>query len=274
MYIRGEVNSMKYDVFISHASEDKADFVHPLAEGLGDIGLSVWYDEFTLRLGDNLTESINNGLSDSTFGLVIISQNYFRKPWPKRELSALISREDTEGKVILPIWYDITKDEVLASFPLIVDKFAIKVDKFAGNSKEVMTTVIQKILEVVKPDMIAEEHYKNGLMFEKNKLPDEAKVAYFKTLRINQNHPDALRRINHISINQNSHYVWEITIKTGTISTITDKGYGFIDGEDGKVYFVHHKDFKELPTTHIGYRVAFLVVNSKYGVNAMSVRII
>jgi len=58
-----EVNSMKYDVFISHASEDKADFVHPLALALHEKGLSVWYDEFTLQLGDSLTESINDGIS-------------------------------------------------------------------------------------------------------------------------------------------------------------------------------------------------------------------
>ncbi len=70
---------MKYDVFISHASEDKADLVRPLAQGLDEKGLSVWYDEFTLHLGDSLTESINKGLSKSSYGIVILSRNFFRK---------------------------------------------------------------------------------------------------------------------------------------------------------------------------------------------------
>jgi len=258
---------MKYDVFISHASEDKADFVHALAQALDEKGLSVWYDEFTLHLGDSLTESINKGLSQSSFGIVILSQDFFRKKWPKRELSALISREDAEEKVILPIWHNITKDEVLASFPLIADKFAVM-------SKEGMPTVIHKIFEVVKPDMIAEEHYKKGLMLEENKLPDQAFSAYSNALSINPNHQDALRRITHIIINQYSHYVWETTIKIGTLKKYTDKGFGFIAGEDGIDYFVHQNSFEEWPTTHEGDRVAFLVVNSPKGELALAVRII
>ena len=43
---------MLYDVFICHASEDKDDFVQPLAEALRAENVAVWYDEFTLKLGD------------------------------------------------------------------------------------------------------------------------------------------------------------------------------------------------------------------------------
>jgi hypothetical protein len=44
----------EWDVFVSHASEDKEGFVRPLAEALKDRGLRVWFDEFTLRVGDSL----------------------------------------------------------------------------------------------------------------------------------------------------------------------------------------------------------------------------
>lgn len=52
------------DLFISHASEDKADFVKPLADELINLGVSVWYDEYTLRIGDSLRRSIDQGLAE------------------------------------------------------------------------------------------------------------------------------------------------------------------------------------------------------------------
>jgi hypothetical protein len=49
-------------LFISHASEDKEDFVRPLAETLQQLGVKVWYDEFTLKVGDSLRRKIDSGL--------------------------------------------------------------------------------------------------------------------------------------------------------------------------------------------------------------------
>jgi hypothetical protein len=80
-----------WDVFISHATEDKDLFVRPLAETLQRLGVSVWYDEFTLRLGDSLRRSIDKGLVSSNFGLVVISQNFIKKKWPEYELNGLIN---------------------------------------------------------------------------------------------------------------------------------------------------------------------------------------
>ena len=62
-----------FDVFISHASEDKDDFVRDLANSLQRHGLKVWYDEFTLRVGDSLRRSIENGLKNSSYGVVVLS---------------------------------------------------------------------------------------------------------------------------------------------------------------------------------------------------------
>lgn len=68
---------MLYDVFICHASEDKEDFVRPLAEALRQENVEVWYDEFTLRLGDSIRRSIDKGLKQSRFGLVVLSKGCF-----------------------------------------------------------------------------------------------------------------------------------------------------------------------------------------------------
>lgn len=50
-----------FDVFISHATEDKEELVRPLAVALQGHGLSVWYDEFELRVGDSLRRKIDAG---------------------------------------------------------------------------------------------------------------------------------------------------------------------------------------------------------------------
>ena len=62
---------MSWDVFISHATEDKAEVASPLAEALQAKGFSVWYDEYTLVLGDNLRRSIEHGLAQSRMALLL-----------------------------------------------------------------------------------------------------------------------------------------------------------------------------------------------------------
>jgi hypothetical protein len=88
---------MDWDVFISHACEDKESFVRPLAEALRARGLRVWYDEFTITVGDSLRRSIDRGLANSRYGIVVLSPNFFAKDWPQKELDGLAARDSTGG---------------------------------------------------------------------------------------------------------------------------------------------------------------------------------
>ncbi|MHB0961118.1 MAG: toll/interleukin-1 receptor domain-containing protein [Pirellulaceae bacterium] len=115
----------EYDVFISHASEDKEDVVRPLAEKLVELGLNVWYDEFRLKVGDSLRRSIDAGLAKSRFGIVVLSPSFFAKNWPQYELDGLVQREMDGGKVILPLWHRVTKSEVMGYSPSLADKLAL-----------------------------------------------------------------------------------------------------------------------------------------------------
>lgn len=116
--------TMEWDVFISHASEDKEEFVRPLVNALQARGLSVWFDEFTLKVGDSLRRSIDQGLAHSEFGIVVISRNFLQKEWPQRELDGLVAREIEGVKVILPVWHNITTDEVREYSPTLADRVA------------------------------------------------------------------------------------------------------------------------------------------------------
>lgn len=116
---------MDYDVFISHASEDKDAVARPLARHLEDLGLRVWIDECELTLGDSLRRKIEVGLAQSKFGVVVLSPAFFGKEWPNRELDGLVAREDGGGKVVLPIWHKVTASDVLRYSPLLASKVAV-----------------------------------------------------------------------------------------------------------------------------------------------------
>jgi hypothetical protein len=131
-----------WDVFISHASEDKNDFARPLANGLMVRGLKVWFDEFSLNVGDSLRRSIDMGLARSRFGIVVISPNFLKKEWPQKELDGLVAREIGGMKVILPIWHNISADRVREASPMLADKVA-------ASSDRGLDYVIEQILRAI-----------------------------------------------------------------------------------------------------------------------------
>ena len=137
---------MLHDVFICHASEDKDDFVRPLAEALRSNHVEVWYDEFTLNVGDSLREAIDRGLSSSRFGIVVLSPSFFQKRWPKRELNGLVARETEEDRhLILPVWHNVDRAKVLEFSPPLADLRATL-------SVSGMSTVVDHLLKKLRPE--------------------------------------------------------------------------------------------------------------------------
>ena len=108
-----QADESEFDVFISHASEDKSPFVENLVTTLQDRDVKVWYDSLNIAWGDSLRSQIDNGLKRSTFGIVVLSENYIKKGWTQYELEGLFNIEMTKGKTILPIWHNITKQQVM-----------------------------------------------------------------------------------------------------------------------------------------------------------------
>jgi len=138
-------SAIRYDIFISHASEDKTTFVRPLAKALQQEGLKVWYDEFTLKLGDSLRLSIDRGLGASRYGLVVLSHYFFSKDWPQRELNGLFATMKGGERRILPIWHDLSAKEVKQYSPMLADLVA-------ASSSDGVEAVVKKVLEVCRED--------------------------------------------------------------------------------------------------------------------------
>ena len=134
-----------WDVFISHAAEDKETVAWPLAQALIRGGLRVWIDRQELNIGDSLREKIDAGLANSRFGVVILSPKFLAKAWPGRELNALLAIEEAGTKVILPVWHEIDKRTLAAHSPILADRLA-------GNTAAGIKELARNIIRIVDQD--------------------------------------------------------------------------------------------------------------------------
>ena len=113
--------------FICHDSRDKDDIARPLAKALTTWMGRVWFDEYSLKVGDSLRESIEKGLKECERCIVILSKNFIaNEGWTKTEFNSIIARENVERKrLIFPVWHDVTAREVFTYSPILADRFAI-----------------------------------------------------------------------------------------------------------------------------------------------------
>jgi hypothetical protein len=177
----------EYDFFISHASEDKVEIATPLANALSAKKYRVWYDEFSLKLGDSLRRTIEKGLSQSKYGIIILSPNFFAKEWPQRELDGFVAL----NKKLLPIWHDVDAGEVAKFSPILADIVAIR-------SSLGIDIIVQKIIHATQaspnllPASIVDESQQKQVEIQKilHKIIDndeEWSCGYVDLIRIDQN---------------------------------------------------------------------------------------
>lgn len=170
------MDTKKYDVFISHASEDKDAIVRPLATELERLSVRVWYDEFSLKLGDSLSASIDKGLKESRFGLLVLSKSFLRKNWPEYEYRSLLTRQIDGEKVILPLWYGVMKEDVKGYSLFLADIMGFPV------SEDNLMVATLAILRVVRPDIWQEIRMGNVL----RKATEEAGPVMIKRSQLKE----------------------------------------------------------------------------------------
>jgi hypothetical protein len=125
--VRNEAVSEEYDVFVSHAWEDKESFVDEFVKSMEELGIKVWYDKTKMEWGDSMRAKIDDGLRKSKFGIAVLSPDYIAegKYWTKTELDGLFQKESTNGKTLLPIWHNLTKKQVQEYSPMLAGKLAM-----------------------------------------------------------------------------------------------------------------------------------------------------
>lgn len=160
------------DFFLSHAREDKEDFVIPLAKKLKERGMTFWLDEAEVEWGDNLFEKINEGLRNSHFVIVFLSLNFINKNWPMKELYAALNIEDKERKKkVLPLMLCDPKI-ILERCPLLAEKVYIRfeegVDQIAIKCEEILKRKIMIVSNVDFPNEDKKEMLKKGYQKKEN----------------------------------------------------------------------------------------------------------
>jgi hypothetical protein len=161
----------EWDFFISHASEDKLLVAGPLAHYLRSVGFSVWYDEFTLRVGDSVLHGIDRGLGESRFGVVVLSEAFFAKQWPRRELAGLIATAGGRERRVLPVWHGVDVAAVAAHSPMLADIKGVS----TGRGLHV---VAEEVVRASFPDRVADLPLSN----KSRELPGDLDTAQ-ETLR-------------------------------------------------------------------------------------------
>jgi tRNA A-37 threonylcarbamoyl transferase component Bud32 len=175
---------MDYDVFISHASEDKDEVARPLATQLKDCGFRVWFDEDELTVGDELQGSIDRGLAGSKFGVVVLSSAFIRRnEWAKKEVAGLIAREVSRGKVILPVWHKVSKEEVEEFSPLLAGKKAVSTSLGIAQVAQTLRVAISRAADTgdaVQPHM--EPHSATSFGWTPEQVVADIKAQFDKAL--------------------------------------------------------------------------------------------
>jgi hypothetical protein len=136
---------MARDVFLCHASEDKPNVVRPLYDALCAVGITCWLDEAEIGWGDSLVGKVNEGLRDSRFVIVVLSDAFLAKPWPRRELASALSVESSSGIVrVLPLLVggNPKTQAVLAELPLLSDKLHLC---WEGDPRPVLEAMRRKL---------------------------------------------------------------------------------------------------------------------------------
>lgn len=137
------------DIFISHAKEDKDAIARPLAKALIKKGYKIWYDEYTLKLGDSLRREIDRGLSVCKYGVVILSKYFFSKEWPQKELDSLATREiQNQRKIILPVWHGVDEKYIIQFSSLLADRIGIS---FSEGISKVVAAIESALDESILP---------------------------------------------------------------------------------------------------------------------------
>ena len=124
----------QYDVFISHASADKLSYVDDLYAALSRLKIDIFYDKEELSWGDNWKDRIIQGTEKSEFAIIVISKAFFGREWTERELNEFLQRQNETGqKIILPLLYDITFDDVKTHYPELEFIQSIKVCEHSAD---------------------------------------------------------------------------------------------------------------------------------------------
>lgn len=130
-YVQEQSGKERPLAFVSYDSRDQESIARPLAQELTKILGRVWFDEFSLRVGANLRESIERGLKECARCILVLTPNFLSNTgWTKTEFNAVFTRELVEkSDVIIPVWAGVSSNQVYEYSPTLANRLAAHWDE-------------------------------------------------------------------------------------------------------------------------------------------------
>jgi TIR domain len=134
-----------WDIFMSHASPDKP-WVRGLVEALQHAGVTVWFDDERISLGQPVRQAVKKGLNNVRYGIVVLSKAYLAdRKWTEHELDGLFARERLDRFIILPIWHGVSRDEIENYDSALADRRGI-------SATDGYSDIVASVLKVLGKD--------------------------------------------------------------------------------------------------------------------------
>ena len=130
-----------FDIFISHSGNDKSSFVEPLVVELNKLGLCIWYDKDNINKGDNIKESIINGINESVIFVAIISNQYYQSNWANLELGILQAQYPNN---FLSILFSDVKEFTAQKYPFLLNYSYIEADDSISNIANKLKNIVSQ----------------------------------------------------------------------------------------------------------------------------------
>jgi|GEM_PF-1787132 len=109
----------EYDLFLSHATPDKA-WVLTLADQLTALGLRVFVDSLEIDTGDNFVVKISDGLANSRYMVLVLSNHTEGHPWVIQEWTSYLAEHGPLGR-LLPIKIDAVDQPTILKATQVTD---------------------------------------------------------------------------------------------------------------------------------------------------------
>lgn len=144
--------SKDFDVFLSHASEDK-DRVRKLHDALTAGGVKVFFDESSIKWGDSIVEKVNHGLLKSRFFIPFLTTTFSKKGWTNKELNSSISMNISRKGRILPIKSE--EFEIGDKYPILNETLYKTWPKSSVDEAAFIQEVVDSIIKMIEEDKAA-----------------------------------------------------------------------------------------------------------------------
>jgi hypothetical protein len=150
-YLNAKIALERPKAFISHDSHDKELIAKRIAKGLSSRLYPVWYDEYSLKIGDSLRESIESGIKEANKCILILTPSFLSNSgWTKKEFNSIFTRElIMNEKIVLPVWYEVSAKEIYEYSPSLADTFALTWPSQNGKSEKEYNEQVEEIISQI-----------------------------------------------------------------------------------------------------------------------------